>query len=269
MAVSRIILSGKGGVGKSFVTAGLGIALCKRGRKVCIVDTDIGLRDQDVLLGLENRIVYDLLDVAKKDCALTDALISPEEFPSLSLLPAAQFARVRELEPKAFRKIMEQLNSLFDEILIDCPAGIERGVRNILKSGTEEAIVVCTPDDVCIRNAERACQLLREKPEREISLVVNRLQSDLIRIGEMYSAETVAQVLDLPLLGEIPEDPMVYRAQLKHLSPVLVRCEAREALCRIAGRLDREKIPFPRYGMEKIPLLRRLFGRKMEEVVPL
>jgi len=267
MAKTWLIASGKGGVGKSTLASCLGIALAKENRRVCIVDADIGLRDQDALLGLENRIVYDLVDVARKECLLSQALISPEELPSLSLLPASQFARVKELEPKAFRNILSQLKAIFDFILIDCPAGIERGLRGLMSEQIDETILVCTPDDVCIRNAERTLSLMEKKELPRPQLIVNRLNADLIRLGEMYSAQTVAATLDVSLLGEVPEDEFIYRASLKHISPMAVKCEAREAFLRIARRLAGYDVELPGYGLKHMSWFRRFFLTDVKEVI--
>ena len=263
MSTSWIIASGKGGVGKSTITASLGAAMAREGRSVCIIDADIGLRDQDVLLGVENRIVFDLLDVAGGICTLEQALISPDGMSRLSLLPASQFARAKELEPKAFRKILTRLKESFDVILIDCPAGIERGVRGLMNAEVDESIIICTPDDVCIRNAERMAGLMEKKGLPRPQLIVNRLMPELIRAGEMYTAATVAATLDLSLLGEIPEDSAVYRATLRHSTPMDVDCEARRALTRIAWRmLDADvDAPLPRYGTQILPWYRRLFHK--------
>ena len=268
MSTAWIIASGKGGVGKSTITACLGAAMAREGRSVCIVDADIGLRDQDVLLGVENRIVFDLLDVANGVCTLEEALITPDVSSRLSLLPASQFARAKELEPKAFRKLLAALKERFDAVLIDCPAGIERSVRGLMNGLIEEAIVICTADDVCIRNAERVCSVMEKKGLPRPQLIVNRLAPELIRAGEMYSAATVAATLDLQLLGEIPDDQSVYRAALKHMSPMDVDCEARRAFTRIAWRMLGADVeaPLPGYGTEKRPWYRRLFHPNLKEV---
>lgn len=261
-----MIASGKGGVGKSTVAAALGTALARRGQKVCIVDADIGLRDQDAILGLQDRIVYDLLDVARKECALPQALVGPAELPNLTLLPAAQFHRVKELDRKAFRKILLLLQQSNDFVLIDCPAGIERGLRGLMSPLIDRTLIVCTPDDVCIRNAERVAALMQEKELPRPLLLVNRLDAELIQHKEMYSAATVAQTLDLELLGEIPEEPMVYRALIKHLPLMDVDCEGRSALERIARRMLGEELPLPGYGTVRPGFFRRLFGPKLKEV---
>lgn len=268
MSTAWIIASGKGGVGKSTITACVGLSMAREGRKVCIVDGDVGLRDQDALLGLENRIVFDLLDVAEGHCRLEQALISPEEEPKLSLLPASQFARAKELKPGAFRRILTRLKQLYDVVLIDCPAGIERSLRGLMNEAIDECVLICTPDDVCIRNAERTCGVMEKKELPRPRLIVNRLDEALIRGGEMYSAATVAATLDLELLGEIPDDTYVYRAMLTHQSVMDIDCEARNALRRISYRMMgvTSGNPLPGYGTEKLSWFRRLFQPTLKEV---
>lgn len=266
MGTVWMIASGKGGVGKSTISAALGTALARQGQKVCIVDGDIGLRDQDAILGVEDRIVFDLVDVADKDCRLPQALVTPSDIPNLSLLPAAQFRRVKELDRKAFRKILLMLQQCRDHVIIDCPAGIERSLRGLMNALVDRTIIICTPDDVCIRNAERVASLMQEKQLPRPQLIVNRLDSQLIRHGEMYSAATVAATLDLELLGEIPEEPTIYRALLKHMNIMDTVCEGHDALDRIAHRMMGEDLPLPAYGTEKVGFFRRLFAPKLKEV---
>ena len=210
------VASGKGGVGKSTVTANLAAALAQAGNRVVIVDADIGLRSQDALLGMENRIVYDLIDLANGDCSADQAVLESEAISSLYLLPAAQFARAKNLDPKKLTKIISTLRSAYDYVFIDCPAGIERGLRNVLNAGVDEVLLVVTPDDISVRSAERAVQVMEAKKLSRPCLIVNRLDADLIRSREMMSARTVAEVMDLSLLGEIPEDTVVSRAMLRH-----------------------------------------------------
>ena len=272
--MSRIlsVVSGKGGVGKSSFTANLGAALAAAGRSVLIVDTDIGLRAQDALLGLENMVVYDLVDAVSGDCLPEDALLEVPSVPGLRLLPAAQFARAKALEPKKLRKLLKSLENTFDDVLIDCPAGLERGFRNVLSSGSDEFILLVTPDDLCVRDAERAAAVMEAKKLPRPMLVVNRLDAGLVRSGEMYSARVIADVLDLKLLGEIPEDPAVYRAVLRHKLLMCYDCPARSAILRIAERLQGKIIPLPAIGCEKVSWFTRFFRRDAEalkEVVPI
>ncbi len=254
-----VFASGKGGVGKSTITAALATILARAGRSVVLIDADIGLRSLDALLGMENRVVYDLVDVARSRCLLSQALLSDPEMPKLQLLPAAQFARARDLTPKALKRILSVLRKDHDFILLDCPAGLERGLRNVLNAGADETVLVVTPDDLCIRDAERTGALIGGKQLPRPRIIVNRLQNDLIRSGVMLSAQAVAQTLDWPLLGEIPEDSAVLLAQLSHKSVVDYRCEARTALLRIAGRMVGTEVPLPEYGKEKTSFFRRHF----------
>lgn len=266
MGKAWLVASGKGGVGKSTVVSSLGQALVRMGLKVCIVDADIGLRDQDALLGLENRIVYDLVDVCNKDCRLQQALISPTEDSKLCLLPASQFARAKELDPKAFRRIIAELKTSFDHVIIDGPAGIERSLRGILTADYDETLIVCTPDDICIRNAERTVFTMGGKHLPRPSLIVNRLIPELIEAGEMYTAQVVAQTLDLPLMGEIPDDQTIYRALITRLSLMDADCEGQRALTRIARRMNGESVPLPQIGIVKRAWYQKLFHRRLKEV---
>ena len=265
------IASGKGGVGKSAVTANLGAALSGNGHKVVLIDADIGLRSLDALLSLENNVVYDLIDVVEGTCTLDEALLTSQAYPGLSLLPAAQFRRAKSLDPKQLTQLITDLRGrLFDYILIDCPAGIERGLRNVLNAGVDEMILVVTPDDVSLRSAERAVQLIESKLLPRPRLIVNRLNADLIHAGEMMSAKTASEVIDLSLLGEIPEDPVFCRAMLRHSLLLAYQCEARSAFLRIAARLDGRIVSFPAYGQKPgTPWLRRFLIGRTKEVIPL
>ena len=269
MSLSVLVASGKGGVGKSVFTANLGAALARRNASVVILDADIGLRSQDAFLGLENAVVYDLVDVSSGDCELEQALLECPSVPGLMLLPAAQFARVRSLDCRRLRKILKTLKESFDFVLIDSPAGIEKGLRNLMNAGTDESILILTPDDICIRDAERTAQVFEQKQLPRPRLVVNRLDNELVARGEMVPARTVSDLLDLPLLGEIPEDSAVYRSILRHGLFLDYDCPARGAILRIAARLMGETVPFPEIGKARIPFFRRLFPRMVKEVTPL
>ncbi len=270
MAHTIAIASGKGGAGKSTVTANLGARLSRDGYRTLIIDADIGLRAQDALLGLENRVVYDLVDLVEGNCLPEEALLQCEDWPGLFLLPAAQFARAKAIDAKRFRKLLTPLRAGFDYVLIDCPAGLERGLRNVLGAGIDEILLVTAPDDLSLRCAERVRQLAEEKELERPRLIVNRIVPGLVREHLMVSACTAAQVIDLPLLGEIPEDPAVGLALLKHTLPVQYDCESGRAFRRIAARLEGKETPFPDYGSGKEPLFRRLFrSNRLREVTPL
>lgn len=269
MSLSVLIASGKGGVGKSTLTANLGAALARRNRSVVIVDADIGLRAQDTILCLENSVVYDLVDCIKKDCSLEQALLDCPGIPGLKLLPASQFDRARVLEPDRLRRVLNELKESSDYVLIDSPAGIEKGLRNLLNAGPDQSIIISTPDDLCVRDAEKAAALIEAKQLPRPQLIINRLDNDLIRRNEMLPARVIADTLDLTLLGEIPEDPAVYRSILRKKLFIDYDCPARSAVLRIAGRLLGDRIPFPEIGHARIPLLRRLFPNDPKEVTPL
>ncbi len=269
MSQTFLFASGKGGVGKSTVTASLGILLARAGSSVLLIDSDLGLRSLDSLLALENQVVFDLLDVLNGDCSPEDAMLSVPTIPDLKLLAAAQFARAKSLDVKKFRGLLQSLDSDFDFILIDCPAGIERGLRNVIRTEIGEAVLITTPDDLTVRDVERTAGILQEKGIDHPCLIVNRLRNDLVRTGEMPAAKGIADVLDLPLLGEIPEDETVYRAQLRHGTVADYDCEARNALVRIARRLRGETVPLPSYGKKPVSLFRRFFPRTLKEVTSL
>ncbi len=269
MSRSVLIASGKGGVGKSTLAANLGAALAGRGSGVVIVDTDLGLRSQDTLLGLENLVIYDLIDVSNKDCPLEQALLDCPAVPGLKLLPASQFARVRSLDTGRLKKILAELKRTFDFVLIDSPAGIGKGFRKLLSAGVDETILVVTPDDICIRDAERVAGILADKELSRPAVIVNRLDNELIHRREMLPARVIADTLDLPLLGEIPEDPVVYRSILRHSFFLNYDCKARGAVLRIAGRMLGESVPLPCIGNEKVSFFHRLFPNTLKEVTPL
>ncbi len=267
MSESFLFASGKGGVGKSVLAANLAVLLARSGSRVVLIDADLGLRAQDLMLGLENDIVYDLLDVVEGVCPLEQALLPVPSLARLLLLPAAQFARVKDLDPRALKKILARLRRDADFIFVDCPAGLERGLRNVLNAGASlTPVLVVTPDDLCIRDAERVSALLQDKKLPQARVLVNRLQPDLVHAGLMYSAQTVAQVLDLPLLGEVPEDQAFCLALLRHRYAVDYVCEAEKALTRIVARLRGEDRPFPSYGRRRTPFLRRHRFAKPREV---
>ncbi len=257
-----LFASGKGGVGKSTIAASLAVALAHSGKRIVLIDADIGLRSQDLLLNLESRVVYDLMDVARGRCLLSQALLESPDFPGLFLLPAAQFARCRELEAKKLKRMISLLQKKFDLILIDCPAGVERGLRNVLNAGASQTVLVVTPDDLSIRSAERVAALIEEKKLPQPQIIVNRLKPELIRFGDMYAARVISEVLDLPLLGEIPEDQAICVAQLRHRPVLAYACEAREAILRIADRMKDGNAPLPGYGLQKESFLHRLLGMR-------
>jgi len=204
-----VITSGKGGVGKTTTTANLGTGLALYGKKkVVLVDADIGLRNLDVVMGLENRIVYDLVDVANGLCRLKQALIKDKRFENLFLLPAAQTKDKTAITPEQMKKLCDDLKKDFDFILIDCPAGIEQGFKNAI-AGAERAIIVTTPEVSAVRDADRIVGLLEASGFEEPKLIINRIRPDMVRRGDMMDIDDMIDILAIELLGVVPEDEKI------------------------------------------------------------
>ena len=185
-----VVTSGKGGVGKTTTSANIGVGLVREGHKVVLVDTDIGLRNLDVVLGLENRIVYDLVDVVEGTCRLKQALIKDKRYDGLFLLPAAQTRDKMAVSPDQMKVLIEDLEKEFDYIIIDCPAGIEQGFKNAV-AGAKSAIVVTVPEVSSVRDADRIIGLLEANEFTKIDLIINRLRVDMVRRGDMMSSADV------------------------------------------------------------------------------
>lgn len=200
-----VITSGKGGVGKTTTTANVGTGLAKAGKKVVLIDTDIGLRNLDVVMGLESRIVYNLVDVMEGNCRIRQALIKDKRTPNLYLLPSAQTRDKSAVTPEQMAKLTGELKEEFDYILLDCPAGIEQGFKNAI-AGADRAIVVTTPEVSAVRDADRIIGLLEANDISRTDLIVNRLRPDMIRQGNMMSYEDVVGILAIDLLGIVPDD---------------------------------------------------------------
>ena len=188
-----VITSGKGGVGKTTTTANIGIGLAKLGKKVLVIDTDLGLRNLDVVLGLENRIVYNLVDVIEGKCRPKQAIIKDKRFQDLYLLPSAQTKDKSSVSPEQMKKLTEDLREDYDFVLLDCPAGIEQGFQNAI-AGADKAIVVTTPEVSSIRDADRIIGLLEASGIRDNQLVINRLRVDMVKKGDMMSVEDVTEI---------------------------------------------------------------------------
>ncbi len=201
-----VVTSGKGGVGKTTTTANTGAALAATGAKVVLVDADVGLRNLDIVMGLEARVRHHVLDVLEGKATLEDALVTDKRVPALRLLAAAQTREKDDVDTLAFRDLIASLRERFDYVLIDCPAGIEKGFANAIV-GADEAIIVCTPEVSAVRDADRVVGLLGD--ERTVKLIVNRLRPALVRRGKMLSVDDVNAILRLPLLGVITDAPDV------------------------------------------------------------
>ncbi|MCI6043610.1 septum site-determining protein MinD [bacterium] len=238
-----VVTSGKGGVGKTTTVANIGTGLAALDKKVVLVDTDIGLRNLDVVLGLENRIVYNLVDVIEGNCRLKQALIKDKRYSGLYLLPSAQTRDKTSVTPEQMRKLCEELKNQFDYIILDCPAGIEQGFKNAI-AGADKALVVTTPEVSAIRDADRIIGLLEAEELRDIHLIINRLRMDMIRRGDMMSVDDVVDILAVPLIGIIPDDENVVIAtnQGEPLAGKPVVCG--QAYVNISRRILGEEVPF-------------------------
>ena len=244
MSARKIVFtSGKGGVGKTTTTANVGAALAKAGKRVVLVDADIGLRNLDLVLGLEKRIVFDLVEVVEGRCQVRQALIKDKRFDSLAILPAAQTRDKDAVTPEQMGKVIDDLAASADYVLIDCPAGIEGGFRNAI-AGASEAVVVTTPEVSAIRDADRVIGKLAERA-MPVRLIVNRIRPDMVRSGDMLSVDDVCEILSAELLGIIPDDEEVIDTTNRGEPVVLGEGNRLRAIYeKIARRLEGELVPF-------------------------
>ena len=237
-----VITSGKGGVGKTTTTANLGSSLAEMGKKVVLVDTDIGLRNLDVVMGLENRIVYDIVDVVEEKCKLRQALIKDKRFEELFLLPAAQTRDKSAVNEEQMKELTNKLKEDFDYILIDCPAGIEQGFKNAI-AGADRAIVVTTAEISAIRDADRIIGLLESSEIKNPELIVNRLRPNMVKKGEMMEVDDIVDLLSVDLIGAVPDDEYII-TQTNKGEPVIKNKKAPsgKAYVEIARRILGENI---------------------------
>lgn len=264
MGEAIVITSGKGGVGKTTTTANIGTALALMEKKVCLIDTDIGLRNLDVVMGLENRIIFDVIDVMEGRCQLKQALIRDKRFEYLSLLPAAQTSDKNTLTTDGMKKIVAELKQEYDYIIIDCPAGIEQGFQNAV-AGADRAIVVTTPEKSSVRDADRIIGLLEQTDTDTPNLVVNRIRNHMMKNGDMLEVDEITQVLSIDLLGIVIDDDAVIKAT-NNGEPVAVHPNSKASIAyrNIARRILGETVPLQSLEEEKsmFQKVKKLFGMR-------
>ena len=239
-----VVTSGKGGVGKTTTTANIGTGLAALGHKVVLIDTDIGLRNLDVVLGLENRIVYDIVDVVNGHCRLRQALIKDKKLEGLHLLPAAQTKDKTAVTPEQMKELCADLKKDFDYVITDSPAGIEQGFRNAI-AGADRAIVITTPEVSAVRDADRIIGLLEAAELRNPKLLINRIRHKMVKQGDMMSIEDIIDILAVDLLGIIPEDEMIVITTNRGEAVVLDdNSRSGQAYRNIVRRIIGEEVPF-------------------------
>lgn len=238
-----VITSGKGGVGKTTTSANVGTGLAMLGNKVVLIDTDIGLRNLDVVMGLENRIVYNLVDVVEGNCRIKQALIKDKRYPNLFLLPSAQTRDKTSVTPEQMKKLTDELREEFDYILLDCPAGIEQGFQNAI-AGADRALVVTTPEVSAIRDADRIIGLLEAHELKKVDLIVNRIRMDMVKRGDMMSIDDVIDILAINLIGVVPDDENIVVATNTGEPLVGSSSQAGQAFMNICKRVAGEEVAF-------------------------
>lgn len=256
-----VITSGKGGVGKTTTSANLGCGLAVLGKKVALVDADIGLRNLDVVMGLENRIVYDLVDVVEGNCRLKQALIKDKRYDGLFLLPAAQTRDKDAVSPEQMQKLCENLKEEgFDYVIIDCPAGIEQGFKNAI-AGADRGIVVTTPEVSAVRDADRIIGLLEANGLNNPMLILNRLRIDLVQRGDMMNIEDVTEILAVDILGVVPDDEAIVIATNKG-EPAVTNQESRagQAYRNIVQRIVGQEVPIMTFEEQTVNFWGKLKG---------
>lgn len=265
MGESIVVTSGKGGVGKTTTTANIGTALASLGKKVVVIDGDTGLRNLDVLLGLENRIVYTLIDVIEGRCRLKQALIKDKRFQNLCLLPTAQTKDKDDISPQDMLRIVNELKADFDYVIIDSPAGIEQGFENAV-IGADSAVVVVNPEITSVRDADRVIGKLDAKGLEDHKLIINRLNYQMTKNGDMLDISDIIETLSVELLGVVPDDKNITVSTNKG-EPIVLENESYsgQAFRNIARRITGEKVEIMDLQQESTGFftsLKRLFKRK-------
>ena len=239
-----VITSGKGGVGKTTSTANIGSALAKLGKKVVVIDSDIGLRNLDVVLGLENRIVFDIVDVTTGNCDVKKALIKDRRIEGLALLPAAQTRDKTAVQPNQMKSLVEDLKKEMDYVVIDSPAGIEQGFKNAI-AGADFALIVTTPEVSAVRDADRIIGLLEAEGLKDPEVIINRINAEMVSRGDMMNIEDIIEILAVQLKGIVPEDNIIIVSSNRG-EPVVLKDnpKAGQAFKNIAKRITGEEVNF-------------------------
>ncbi len=254
-----VITSGKGGVGKTTTTANIGAALALTGKKVAMIDTDIGLRNLDVIMGVENRIVYDLVDVVENRVPYEKALVRDKRYEGLFLLPAAQSRDKSAVTTTQMKHLIRKMEDSFDYILIDCPAGIEQGFENAV-AAAKKAIVVAMPEVSSVRDADRIIGLLEKHDIKDIKLVINKLRPKMVESGSMLGIEDMLDILAIDLLGVVPDDEdIIVAANKGEYVCAMNNCRSGQAYRNIASRLNGENVDLMKL---KQSFFERLFTKK-------
>ncbi len=256
-----VVTSGKGGVGKTTSTANIGTALAELGNRVCLIDADIGLRNLDVVLGLENRIVYDIVDVVEENCRLEQALIRDKRNNNLFLLPAAQTRDKTAVTPFQMKELTDKLKEDMDYIIVDSPAGIEQGFKNAI-AGADEAIILTTPEVSAVRDADRIIGLLEAEGVSDPKVIINRIRMDMVERGDMMNIDDMIEILAIDLLGVVPDDESIVVSTNRGEPIVLSEgVKASQAFNNIARRIQGEDIPLMDLKEETIMTrLKKMFG---------
>lgn len=259
-----VVTSGKGGVGKTTTTANIGTGLAALGKRVVLIDTDIGLRNLDIVMGLENRIVYDLVDVTQGNCRMKQALIKDKRFDGLFLLPAAQTKDKNAITSDDMKKLCDELREEFDYVLVDCPAGIEQGFKNAI-AGADKALIISTPEVSAVRDADRIIGLLEANNLSGSRLIINRMRAEMVKRGDMMSIDDMLDILAVELMGVVPDDEYIVISTNKGEPAVLdLNSKAGQAYRNIAKRITGEEVPLLNLDYDEgiVNKLRRLLGMK-------
>ena len=264
MSEVLVVTSGKGGVGKTTTTANIGAALASLKKRVLLIDTDIGLRNLDLILGLENRVVFNLVDVLEDTCGLKSALVRDKRLDTLYLLPAAQTNDKDAVNETQMKHLCDEVRQEYDYVILDCPAGIEQGFKNAV-AGADRAIVVTTPEVSAVRDADKIIGMLNAYGVHEHQLLVNRIRPEMVRRGDMLHLEDITDILNIDLLGVVPDDELVI-VSANRGEPIVLHGKSLASLAyrNIARRITGETVPLLELSVRDsfFSRVRQLFARE-------